>query len=192
MEWHGKLNISSGPAVEPVTTAETKLYCRIDHSDEDTLIAGLIKTARTVCENYTNRQLITATLNYNLDQFPAGRIYLPKPPLQSITSIQYYDVDGASQTLSASLYQVDTKAIFGSAIPAYGESWPSTETGKENAITITYKAGFGDATTNIPETLRIRLMDYVAYLYEKRGTPGAIEPPDLDEFFGADLAAMAF
>lgn len=37
-----------------LTLAEAKLHCRIDHDDEDTLIAGLIATATAATGDYLN------------------------------------------------------------------------------------------------------------------------------------------
>lgn len=193
MDWIGAISCTSAPAVEPLSTAETKVYLRIDHSDEDTLVGSLIKVAREVCEKFTNRQLITATYTLKLPAFPAStdRIYFSRSPLQSITSITYYDENAVSQTLSSALYQVNTADIFGSVVPIYGEAWPTTEAGKENAVTITFKAGFGDAATNVPESLRTGMLMYVAHLYESReqSTP----PPDMvTELWGSQSAAVAF
>ena len=37
-----------------ITLSEAKFHCRIDHGDEDTLIAGLIATATTATGDYLN------------------------------------------------------------------------------------------------------------------------------------------
>ena len=40
---------------EPVTLAEAKLHLRVEHSDEDAYIGGLISAAREYAESFTNR-----------------------------------------------------------------------------------------------------------------------------------------
>ncbi len=129
------------PAVEPVTLAEAKLHLRVDHSDEDALISSLISAARRYAETFTGRQIITATWELTLDAFP-WIIEPPHPLLQSITSIVYVDVDGVSQTLDASIYQVDITSTPGRVKPAFGEVWPGTRS-QFNAVTVTYVAGYG-------------------------------------------------
>ena len=193
MEFPGAITCTSAPAVEPLSVAETKTFLRVDHSDEDTLIGYMIKTAREVCERFTNRQLITATYTLKLNAFPGGdgRLYFSRSPLQSITSIQYYDENAVSQTLSSALYQVNIADIFGSAIPIYTESWPTTEAGKENAITITFKSGYGDAATNVPESLRLGMQMYIAHLYEFR--EAATGPSEtIHELWASQCAPLAF
>jgi len=45
------LVITVEPAEEPVTTAEAKDHMRVDTSDDDTLIDGLITASRLYAEN---------------------------------------------------------------------------------------------------------------------------------------------
>ncbi len=47
------------PAVEPVTLAEAKAYLRVEHGDDDDVIAALIAAARSHVEAQTRRVLIT-------------------------------------------------------------------------------------------------------------------------------------
>lgn len=189
MTWYERLDQTGAPSIEPITSAEAKGYARIDSSDEDTLVDSLIKRSRIMCEAWTERQIITATWTLKMPFFPAYRIMLPKPPLQSITSIQYYDTNGDSQTISAANYQVNTSGTFrGSVVPVSSYSWPAVESGKENAVTLTFVAGYGDATTDVPESLRVGLMDLFTYLYENRGVEGRLEMPNMAELFGSEFA----
>ena len=90
---------SVAPAFEPVTLAEAKLWLRIDHSDEDSLVLELVKSARREVERFCGRQLINSTRIWRLDRFPSsGVIRLDRPPLSSVSSITYVDTAGASQS----------------------------------------------------------------------------------------------
>ena len=55
------LKIYSAPAIEPVTLSEAKLHLRVDGNDDDTLIQGLIQTARVDVETISLHKLITQT-----------------------------------------------------------------------------------------------------------------------------------
>jgi uncharacterized phiE125 gp8 family phage protein len=160
---------TAAPAVEPVTVAEAKAHMRVDISDDDDYITALIVAAREYIEGATRRALITQTWRYSLDGWPDGdEIVLPKPPLQSVTSIVYKDEDGTANTWSSSGYIVDTDSDPGRVVLAYGESWPSVTLYPAAPIQITYKAGYGDAAANVPGHLRHAIKFLVAHWYENR------------------------
>jgi len=158
--------IKTAPSVEPVTASELKAHLRVTHTDEDTYIGTLITAARQWIENYTNRQLVTATWTLYLDGFSA-QIDMPHPPLQSVTSVQYYDTGGTLQTLSSAVYTVDTYARIGRLVEASGQVWPATQD-IINAVQIEYKAGYGDAGSNVPTAVRQALLLLAAHWYENR------------------------
>lgn len=161
--------LSTAPVVEPVTTTELKAHLRVDGTDEDTLIASLGVAARQHVEEETRRALVTQTWVLKLDEFPGSgdaEIRLPRPPLQSVTSVQYVDGNGDTQTWSSSLYVVDTADTPGNISLAYGESWPSTRAQK-NAVTITYVAGYGAAST-VPDALKAAIKLLVGHYYVNR------------------------
>src|SRR4030067_860491 len=83
--------------------------------------------------------LITQTWELYLDAFPAWEIRVPKPTLQSITSIVYTDTDGILQTLAGSMYLVDNKSEPGRITPAFGEVWPVTRA-QINAVIVRFVA----------------------------------------------------
>ena len=87
---HYSLTCTSGPAAEPLTTAEAKAHLRVetDFTADDTLIDAMVTSARTYVEQYTGRQLITATWVLRMDAFPAV-IEVPRPNLLTVTSVVY-------------------------------------------------------------------------------------------------------
>jgi len=159
--------ITTAPSVEPVSVAEAKSHIRVDTSTEDTLIGDYIKVARSLGERLTRRSFITQTITLKLDQFSGGEIVLPRSPAQSVTSIQYVDTDGATQTWSSSLYDVDVSSEPARITPAYNEDFPDTRA-ESNAVTVTYVAGYGDASTDVPEELRLLIRLLVGHYFENR------------------------
>lgn len=140
--------------------------CPTTNTTADPELNRLIKSARQVCENLSRRAFITQTLELVLNAFPSNEIDLPRPRLQSVTSIKYLDSDGVEQTLSASGYVVDTDSEPGRVYLAYGESWPTTRD-IQNAVRIRYVAGYGAASA-VPESLKQFMLTLIAQAYEYR------------------------
>lgn len=162
MGWDYDLTLSSAPATEPVTVNDARKHCRIFTNDEDGMIEGWIVAARRYCESYLDRQLVSATWLLKFSEFPEV-IYVPRPPLVSVTSISYVDTAGAAQTLSASAYEVKTPTKAQGRIElADGYSWPSIR-----SATVTYVAGYGSASA-VPQTIKHAIYMLVAGWCEHR------------------------
>lgn len=146
------LEVITPPAVEPLTLEEAKNFLRVDITADDALIARLTTAASLFCEQLGERAFCTQTLRHSQDAFPTCgsfrqlAIDLPRPKLQSVTSVVYVDADGVSQTLDAADYVVDARREPGQVMPAYGLAWPATRQ-VPNAVGITYVAGYGLAAS---------------------------------------------
>ena len=167
------LNLSTGPAVEPITLTEAKVHLRVEHTDEDEFITGLIVVARRLLERYTFRSFITQTWKLTLDEFPgfSDAIRLPNPPILSTDfSIAYQDENNAAKTLAATKYVLDISSEPGRVTPANTETWPSTydQTG---AVVVTYKAGYGAAASAVPDELKHAIKLLIGDLYKDRESP---------------------
>ena len=160
------LVITTEPAVEPVTLTEAKAHLRVEHDEDDSTIGRLITVARRYFESVTWRQLVTATYALKLDAFPCGGVIVPRPPLQSVSSITYEDENDATQTLATTEYTVDAASFPGRIVPAFEESWPST-LGHINDVTITYVAGYGLAAS-VPAEIKQILLMHVWDMYHNR------------------------
>ncbi len=159
------LKLITAPATEPISLTEAKAQLREKTIDNDAEITSLIPRARQYAEDFTHRALITQTWELTLDVFPVWAICIPKAPLSSVTSIQYIDADGNTQTLASSKYIVDTKSEPGRITPAYGESWPATRD-QVNAVMITFIAGYGDSTS-VPKPIAEAIELQVEILYDR-------------------------
>jgi len=168
MSWRS-FKVTTAPASEPITTAEAKSQLRIDGSDEDTLIGNYITVARQTLEVLMRRSFITQTITLKYDKFPSNKdgILLPRPPAISVTSIQYVDTDGATQTWSSGNYTVDTSSEPARITPNYNVDFPDTRV-QSNAVTIVYTSGYGTGTTDVPESIRLAVRLLVGSYYENR------------------------
>jgi uncharacterized phiE125 gp8 family phage protein len=160
--------ITSEPAVEPVTVAEARAHLRYEgESYDDTYITSIIKTARRICENYCNRVFITQTWRQNENSF-GEKIELKVSPVQSVTSVKYYDSSETQQTLSTSNYQVDLLDDVSTIYEGVSAGFPTTSTSTINPIEIIYICGYGDASTDIPEDIIHAVKLMISHLYENR------------------------
>ena len=75
---------------------------------------------------FLGRALVTQTWELVINTFPTHEIKMPLPPLQSVTSVKYDDGEGVEQTLSTSLYTVDTASEPGWIVPPIGTGWPTS------------------------------------------------------------------
>lgn len=154
------------PATEyPLLLEEAKASLRVTTDDENSYIQSLIAAATGYVEQATARQLVSATWTLKLDYFP-DVIYVPRPPLRSVSSIQYVDASGDTQTLSSTDYRVDLYSLPGRIEPAYGRSWPTTRD-VNAAVTVTYIAGYGGASS-VPEEIKLAMRLLIGHWYEHR------------------------
>lgn len=164
----GALKIATAPAEEPISLSEAKLHLRVDISDDDDLITSQIVTARRRAEKIAGRALVTQTWDYVLDAFPEGdTLEIPKPPLQSITSIKYYDEDGTEYTVDSGDYYVDTYGEPGRVVLKSSATWPSTTLREANGVIVRFVAGYGDAE-DVPEEFKQAIYLLVGHFYENR------------------------
>ncbi len=157
------LEVVTPPSVEPLTVAEAKSHLRVDGTAEDVYIGALVTAARSHVETVTNRALIDRQLRLSLDYFTC-EIRLPRAPLQSVDSIDYIDLAGASQTLPPAEYQVDSVTEPARLRPAPDLSWPETDF-RLNAVKILFTAGYGTTEADVPEDIRHALRLLIGHYY---------------------------
>lgn len=186
-----QLKLKTGPSLEPVSSAEAKLYLKIDSdTTDDTLIAALITAARRYVEEYLGRALITQTWELFLDgigtSLPAlledayeelyqtefvpssmRSIVLPRPPLLTVTSIKCYDEDDVESTWASTNYRVDTYSEPGRVLLAANGEWP-TDLRAQQAILVTFTAGYGATAADVPDDIRTAIKRVIAGMYEGR------------------------
>lgn len=164
--------LTTAPTVEPVTVDQLRMHSRISFADEDSVLAAYIKAAREMVETDLMRALCTQTWTLKLDQFPCDLIELRRCPAVSVTSITYTDTAGASQTLAADQYVVDTNSEPGRITPAYGASWPSTYA-QANVVTVVFTAGYG-GQADVPERAKQAIRMLAAHWAINREAIGSV------------------
>jgi uncharacterized phiE125 gp8 family phage protein len=171
-----RLSLKTAPAVRALDWLfEVKSHLHLDSDDERGRVDSiLIPAAEQWTESATGRQLITATWTLSLETFPADGypIVLPKPPLQSVTSVKYYDAAGVQQTWAAAANYIviapaGPKCGPGMIVPKADISYPYTY-GPPYEIDVEFVAGYGDSPTAIPGLLKAGMLLLVAEQFERR------------------------
>lgn len=179
------LSLVTGPALEPVSLIEAKSHLRIDASttDYDAEITAWIIAARRWAEGHTGRPIGQQTWKLTLDTWPGqcdrwgpGRweslpyrdaILLPKPPVTAVSSIEYVDVDGVTQTLAANQYIARLDTVPARIVPAYGVTWPDLR-GDEGGVRVTFVCG-----EPASETTKAAIKMIVGHFDKNREATGA-------------------
>jgi uncharacterized phiE125 gp8 family phage protein len=172
----------TAPAAPLLTTADAKAHLRVDHSGEDDLIAAYVTAANDMLDaqfGELGRALVTQTWKLVMPSLTGTYFDLPVPPVQSITSITYYDADNAEQTLSTGVYRLTAQNDSARVDLVDGQSWPVTYS-RTDAVTVTYVTGYGNAGTDAPEGIRMAARLLVSHWYDNRSAVterGAVEVP---------------
>lgn len=168
MAFQGRLRLITGPTVEPVTTADVKLNARVAHTKEDTIIAQWIKAGRIAAEQFQKKSYLTQTWKALFDCWPKDGVELPMSPLQSVTSIKYYDIDNTEYTFDSANYFVDTISEVGRIALNDSADWPSVSLRSINSVVIEYVTGYGATADTVPENVKNAIYIYCTYMYENR------------------------
>lgn len=165
---HGPLELVTAATVALVSSAEAIAHSRIPDTTEATLIDAWIAAATRHVQRISGRQLLTATYDLPVsDWWEWDCLKLPKPPLQSVTSVKYYDTTNTLTTLASSNYFVRTPAD----APGYIEfdtdfSSPSTYE-RMFPITVRFVCGWSTAAL-VPPTFKQAVYMLAAHYHEHR------------------------
>jgi len=160
--------LTAASGSEPLTTAEAKAQIRSVQSQEDSLVDFYVKAARQAAEDHLGRGLLTQTWTLALSDF-VNVIPLPMAcPLDTVTTVKYYDVNGTQQTLASTVYTVDCKSRPGRIALAANQTWPAIQsTRRVNRIEIAYVVGYASSNL-IPAAIMQGIRMYVGLMDTNR------------------------
>ena len=155
-----------GPTVEPVSLAEAKLWLRIDTPDEDDLVRALIVAARLMVEAEIGQVLIGQNWRLVGDTWPKGDLIPVRVGrILAVTGGRIYSAASVPTPLTANLFTVfpnaEPPAILPLERPAAGRPYAGIE--------IDLRLGYGEAASDVPETIRLAIRRMVTLWYENRG-----------------------
>jgi uncharacterized phiE125 gp8 family phage protein len=136
-----RLTRTSKSTTLPVSVDALKRHLNIDYARDDDYLTLCINTADEWIERETDRAFVEQVWVMTQAEF-CTRIYIPKPPLVTLDSIQYYDSDNALQTVSGDDYYTvlsDNEQSYVETVDA----WPSTYV-RPDSVQITFTCGSTD------------------------------------------------
>lgn len=157
--------ITSAPTSEPVSLDEVKAQSRIETTDEDTYLGGLIAAARAHVESMCGIAVITQTRVAKCDSFD-DFARMPIAPVASVSSVTYVDTTGSTQTLATSVYEVRTDGLSAAIVLKSGQAWPTIQTGSR--ITVTAICG----TAAAPAEIKHAILMLTAHWFNNREAVG--------------------
>lgn len=176
---HGnmKFKVVIAPETEPITAAEVRAYGKIDSTGEDILIESMIMAVREVAESWLGRALIEQTIEAYFDWWPDNPVKLPRPPLLSVSSIVTVSEEGSETLYSVDNYYVRTETEPGEIIIKAGAVAPINTDRYHGGFKITYQAGYSDNADEVPQGIKVGLMEWVLHAIENRIVDR--EPPEM-------------
>lgn len=150
---------------EPVTLAMAKAQVRYEDDDEDDLLLELIQSAREYVEKYCGVRLVPAAVTMTFASFNDLQ-HLTQAPVQSITQVQYLDVNGVLQTLDPAVYEsvnVSADVLRPRLRLAFNQQWPPTRVA-EDAVRVGAVVGY----TVVPNPIIRAMLLMVSQWFDTR------------------------
>jgi len=156
-----------GPAIEPVTEAYAREHATLDSSLSTGLLTLYLKASRATVEHALGRAVMLQTWEATYDVF-TDALKLTMPPVQSVVSVKYYDVNGSLQTIDPANYVLDDRTLPGWVVPAGTYSWPATQD-RINAVIVRFTCGWTDAG-DVPDEIKHAILIGAADAIDNRET----------------------
>lgn len=161
------------PAEDLIDTSEAARFCReADDVQTAVTIAAFVQAATDHLDGWSGilgRALVTQTWRQDFEYF-CDRNRLPLDPVQSVTSVTYYDSSNVQQALSTSVYQLLTDDRGPYVTLKYGQVWPVVYP-REDAVSITAVFGYGAASV-VPQAIKQAALHLVSHWNEHREAVG--------------------
>lgn len=162
-----QVTIVTDVETEPVTLEEVKNFCKISTSQDDELLAILIKSARESVEKYCCISVAEKAINATWVTLPDDKLLiLPYGPIASVDKVYTIDNEGNETllTVNTDYYVYGDEDLMVKILPVY-------VTGKYyySSVRVEYTAGYDCETTEaLPAAIKQAIMKQVATDYNYR------------------------
>jgi len=161
--------IADWPELPAALIAEVRDFVRIDHQADESAIDAFLRSATSLCEDFTGQMLVARSVT---DKLPAQQAWqkLKRLPVQSITTVEQVAADGMTSVLPAADYAVD--------IDSDGVGWIRLQQSNGGSrIRVIYSAGLATDWDELPAALRQGIVRMAGYFYANRDGVDAGGPP---------------
>ena len=159
--------LSGELASAPVSLAEAQAYVRIETGEEEAVLAGLLRTATAMCEQFTGRVLLSRGFSETVAA-GGGWQKLSLTPVRSIDLVEAVGEDGVASAVPIGDYAID--------IDTAGDGWVRVTGSAARRIRVNGTAGMAVDGNGVPEPLRQGIVRLTAHLFNARDGGGG-EPP---------------
>jgi len=157
------------PGGEAVPLDAVKAYLRIETGQDDALLAGLVRGAVALCEQFLGQWLMIREARETV-AVSGGWRRLEARPVRAILSVVGIDAAGAEVALPVESHAVD--------IDASGDGWVRVSGVPGIArVAVRYLAGIGETSEALPEAVRQGVIRLAGDQYLRRGGGGEGDQP---------------
>ncbi len=158
--------IRSDASDPPVSLAEAQAYVRIETGEEEAVLAGLLRTASLMCEQFIGQALVARGFEETLRGSGQWQ-RLGLTPVRSVGAVWRIADDQSETLLPPEDYAFD--------IDAAGDGWVRL-LGADGLIRVEAAAGMASDGNGVAEPLRQGIIRLTAFLFNARDGEGG-EPP---------------
>lgn len=156
------------PPAPSIPLEALKAHLRIVGSDEDALLAAAMRSASSLCEEFTRLALIEREV---VEILPAQPCWtrLAQAPVRAIASVSALSPSGVVEALPAGDHAID--------IDAAGDGWVRVIRSATGRVQVVHRAGQAADWNGVPEPLRQGIIRMAAHLYTHRDGEDGRGPP---------------
>lgn len=162
--------LEQGPLPLAATIAEVRAYLRMGAGIDDAVLAGLLRGASALCEQFTGQTLVMRDVRETLPVSGAWQ-RLSLCPVSAIIRVEGVPAEGAAFPLAISDYAIDLDPQLVGLVRVVRQ-------GAAGRVRISYRAGMVASAGEVPDTLRQGIVMTAAQLHRERDGDGASGIPD--------------
>lgn len=163
---------TTDPLESPVFASELVRYARLD--SDDPMIETVLLSATSAVFSFLKQDLMTRTWKLTYRDWPSvgapyyNQIYHRGYSLRHCIELPYTNLVSIDSVLLGGEASTDYLVNSGKPYVLEFDNF-YTSNDDENAIEITYKAGFGDSTADVPQPIRNAIMMAAGYIHAHNG-----------------------